>query len=170
MTHETTIENSSALSSRNEEVKAELKAIETRKAGLNPSTLLNVAKNPKSCLHKYFCWDDTEAARRYREQQAYELIRTVKTTITLHDKKEVTIRAFFPVKQIEKDGTIDYRKRGNYMSTESMMNDGTAFEQVLARAKAELAAFSAKYRSLSSIADFSEVFDAIAKVTRPKLN
>jgi hypothetical protein len=170
MTHETTIENSSALSSRNEEVKAELKAIETRKAGLNPSTLLAVAKNPKSCLHKYFCWDDTEAARRYREQQAYELIRTVKTTITLHDKKEVTIRAFFPVKQIEKDGTIDYRKRGSYMSIENIATDGDALAQILDRAKAELAAFSAKYRSLSSIADFSEVFDAIAKVTRPKLN
>jgi hypothetical protein len=170
MTTGTLIENSEALSSRNEEIKAELKAIEARRAGLNPSTLLKVASNPKSCLHKYFCWDDTEAALRYREQQAYELIRTVKATITTHDAKKITIRAFFPVKPVEKDGTIDYRKRGNYMSIESVMNDESALDQVLARAKSELAAFSTKYHSLARLSDFAEVFDAISKVVKPRLN
>jgi hypothetical protein len=164
------MENIEELSSRNEEVKAELKAIEARRAGLNPSTVLKVARNPKSCLHKYFCWDDTEAARRYREQQAYELIRTVKATITTHDARKITIRAFFPVKPVEADGTIDYRKRGNYMSIENIANDEDALQQVLARAKSELAAFTAKYRSLASISDFAEVFDAISKLVQPRLN
>jgi hypothetical protein len=41
---------------------------------------------------------------------------------------------------------------------------------VLARAKSELAAFTAKYRSLASISDFAEVFDAISKLVRPRLN
>jgi hypothetical protein len=164
------IENKTTLISRNDEVKAELKAIEARRSGLTPTTLLHVAKNPKSCLHKYFCWDDTEAARRYREQQAYDLIRTVKTTITLHDKKELTIRAFFPVKQVEKDGTIDYSKRGSYMSIEDIALDEDKIEQVLSRAKSELAAFSAKYQSLASVAGFADVFDAISKVVRSKLN
>ena len=170
MKPETQIENSNTLSSRNDEVRAELKAIEARKAGLNPSTVLNVAKNPKSCLHRYFCWDDTEAARRYREQQAYELIRTIKTTITTHDNREVTVRAFFPVKQVEADGTIDHSKRGNYISTEQIVTNEEAMRQIIDRAKSEMIAFSTKYRSLASLAEFSEVFDAISRAVKPALN
>jgi hypothetical protein len=166
----TLIDNSTALSSRNEEVRKELTAIANRKSGLNPTTVLNVAKNPRSCLHKYFCWDDTEAARRFREQQAYELIRSVKVTIETPDKKEVTVRAFFPVKAVGADGTIDYRSRGNYLPTSEITADEEAVRQVMARAKSERMAFTVKYQALSAVMDFQEVFDAIRKTLTPRLN
>jgi hypothetical protein len=157
------------LPAKNEEVRRELEAIASRRAGLNPVTVLKVASNPKSCLHRYFCWDDTEAARRFREQQAYELIRTVKVQVITHSNQPVTVRAFFPVKAVAEDGTIDYGKRGNYLPVSDIMNDEEAARQVIARAKSELAAFTQKYRGLASLLDFSEVFRAIDRVVTPRV-
>jgi hypothetical protein len=146
---------------KNEELRRELTAISNRRGGLNPSTLLAVAKNPKSVLHCYFTWDDTEAARRWREAQAYDLIRRVKVTVTTTENRPLTIRAFFPVKQIEKDGTIDAGKRGNYMPVTMIANDHAALQQVIDAAIAELRAFQSKYDSLKSAGIFAEVFGAI---------
>jgi hypothetical protein len=158
------IENTTGVETRNEEIRKELETIASRKAGLNPSTLLAVAKNPKSTLYQYFTWDDTEAARKYREFQAYELIRRVKVTIETHDSKEITIRAFWPVKQVEKDGTIDYGKRGNYLRIDDAFDDKEALKQIMENAKGELDSFSTKYSQLENILGFSEVFSAIKKI------
>ena len=158
------IENTTGVETRNEELRKELKVIASRKAGLNPATLLSVAKNPRSTLHQYFTWDDTEAARKYREFQAYALIRRVKVTIETHDNKEITIRAFWPVKQVEKDGTIDYGKRGNYHRIDNAYDDKEALKQIMENAKGELESFSKKYSQLENILGFSEVFTAIKKI------
>jgi hypothetical protein len=146
---------------RNDEIRNELTAIASRKGGLTPKTLLTVAQNPKSQLHQYFTWDDTEAARKFREFQAYELIRRVKVTIETPDAKEITVRAFWPVKQIERDGTINAGRPGSYLPlAEAMQNEG-ALAQIIAAAKSELRAFSVKYRQLNRVAELSGVFEAI---------
>jgi len=161
----TIIENSSGIETRNDEIRKELEAIAARKCGLNPTTLLSVAKNPKSCLHNLFTWDDTEAARKYREMQAYEVIRRVKVTIMTNEDRQVTVRAFWPVKQVEKDGTIDASKRGNYMPIADVMDEEEALRQTIQNAKGELAAFSTKYSVLSTLADMAGLFSEIRKVT-----
>jgi hypothetical protein len=61
-------------------VKEELKKLE-QKGKLSPLDVIDAAKNPKSPLHQYFEWDDTEAARKYRIEQARELIRTIKIEV-----------------------------------------------------------------------------------------
>jgi hypothetical protein len=159
---QTIIENERGLETRNDELRKSLTAIAVRPSGLTPTTLLNVAKNPKSELHKYFCWDDTEAARKYREMQAYELIRRVKVVIETEDKKPITVRAFFPVKQIENDGTIDYSKRGKYFPVSSLSDDG--IRQTIENAKSDLRAFEIKYSNLSCVLGFDDLFRAISKI------
>ena len=150
--------------SRNDEIRKELTVIAVDRRGLTPVTVLEVAKNPKSILHNYFCWDDTEAARKYREFQAYELIRSVKITIETGDAKEITVRAFWPVKQVERDGTIDYKKRGSYLPLADAMKDKGALAQIIAAAKSELRAFSVKYQQLERVMEMSTVFSAIRGV------
>jgi hypothetical protein len=147
--------------SRNDEIRKELTVIAASNGGLTPKTLLAVAQSPKSQLHQYFTWDDTEAARKFREFQAYELIRRVKVTIETPDAKEITVRAFWPVKQIERDGTINAGRPGSYLPlAEAMQNEG-ALAQIIAAAKSELRAFSVKYRQLNRVAELSGVFEAI---------
>ena len=146
---------------RNDEIRNELTAIASRKGGLTPKTLLAVAQNPESQLHQYFTWDDTVAARKFREFQAYELIRRVKVRIETPDSKEITVRAFWPVKQVERDGTINAGRPGSYLPlAEAMQNEG-ALAQIIAAAKSELRAFSVKYRQLNRVAELSGVFEAI---------
>jgi hypothetical protein len=158
------IETPNAIETRNDEIKKELEIIAARKAGLNPATILAVAKNPNSSLYRYFTWDDTEAARRFREMQAYELIRRVKVTVETNDGKSLTVRAFFPVKQIEADGTIDHTKRGNYFPVTTLGQINDAIRQTIEHAKSDLKAFQTKYTALSELLEFEEVFTVIKRV------
>jgi hypothetical protein len=149
---------------RNDEIRKELSAIAAGKAGLTPQTLLAAAKSPRSSLHKYFTWDDSEAARKWREAQAYELIRRVRVTIETPDHKQITVRAFWPVKHVEEDGTINMGHRGSYLPIADVANDAGAMEQILAVAKSELRAFRTKYSQLEKIAGMTDLFEAIDEV------
>ena len=165
----TLIEKSTDIESRNDELRKTLEAIANRRAGLNPTTLLEEAKNPRSTLHEYFTWDNTEAARRWREAQAYELIRRVRVTIESGDQRPVTVRAFYPIKQVENDGTIDSSKRGNFMFITQIMTDEEAKRQVIDAAKSELRAFTVKYSKLAGIFEFQSLFEEIQKLDRAAL-
>lgn len=48
---------------------------------LTRSSVLEDARDPKSPLHKFFTWDDSEAAEAHRLNQAGSLIRRVKVRI-----------------------------------------------------------------------------------------
>ena len=53
-----------------------LKEIAKRDGGLlRPQAVVDAARPEDSPLHGAFCWDDTEAARLYRLDQAQRLIR-----------------------------------------------------------------------------------------------
>lgn len=149
---------------RNDEIRKELSAIATSRRGLTPKTLLEVAKDPRSTLHCYFEWDDSEAAQKYREYQAYELIRRVKVKIETSDHKTITVRAFWPVRQVEQDGTVNLNRPGVYLPLADALQSEQAIEQILEAAKSELRAFSVKYRQLSEVAEMTEVFEAIEEV------
>ena len=59
-----------------------LKQIANRNGGLlRPQAVVDAARDEESPLHGAFCWDDTEAANRYRLIQAQELIRSFKITV-----------------------------------------------------------------------------------------
>ncbi len=59
-----------------------LKEIARRNGGLlQPQAVVDAARRESSPLHGAFCWDDTEAARRYRLIQAQSLIRSFRVEI-----------------------------------------------------------------------------------------
>lgn len=61
-------------------VRAALAALETD-GRLVPEAVVEAAASPTSPLHRYFTWDDTEAAHEYRKQQARKLIRVVRVVV-----------------------------------------------------------------------------------------
>jgi hypothetical protein len=149
---------------RNDEIRKELTAIASRKGGLTPQSVLSAAKNPRSTLHNYFTWDDTEAARKWREAQAYDLIRRVKVTIETPENKQIIVRAFWPVKQVDHDGTVNMGHRGSYLPIDDVAKDDDAMAQILAVAKSELRAFRTKYSQLERIAEMADLFDVIKDI------
>jgi EAL domain-containing protein (putative c-di-GMP-specific phosphodiesterase class I) len=59
-----------------------LKQIAARDGGLlRPAAVVEAARDEDSPLHDAFCWDDTEAAKRYRILQAQKLIRSFRVVV-----------------------------------------------------------------------------------------
>lgn len=59
----------------------EFKKIEDIYGTLTPDSIVNFASNPQSVLHSLFEWDDTEAAKMYRLQQARTIINNIQVVV-----------------------------------------------------------------------------------------
>jgi hypothetical protein len=63
-------------------VRERLERIRRREKGiLTPDAVVNDARDTSSPLHGYFTWDDTEAAKQFRLDQARTLIRNIKVEV-----------------------------------------------------------------------------------------
>ena len=72
------------------------------KENLTPESVVGVAKNKKSVLHKYFEWDNDEAAEKWRLQQARNIVNHIIEIVVIRGKEEET-KAFFAVVTQEKE-------------------------------------------------------------------
>ena len=61
---------------------------------LNPHHVVDRARSPNSALHRYFEWDDGQAAEAYRLQQARQVIRAVVQYIPRQDGGAVKTRVY----------------------------------------------------------------------------
>ncbi len=128
----------------------ELRQIETRHHGLlRAEDVVAFARNPRTRLHRCFCWDDTEAARLYRLEQARAVIRVHVAVFPQSDKR---VRAWVSL-------LPDRLKRGGgYRSMASVLSDAARRKQMLADALAELSVLQAKYAGLTELAGvFTEI-------------
>ena len=100
-----------------------LKAIAKRDGGLlRPQAVVDAARPEDSPLHGAFCWDDTEAARLYRLDQAQRLIRSFKIEIE-SDGESIDVPAFINV-SIDRTGAKDenpYRLTADVVKSEDLL-------------------------------------------------
>lgn len=145
-----------------EDIVKALREIEIKFGTLNPATVVECAKDSNSILHKYFTWDDTEAARKYREQEArYLLSATV-----------------YIVKRKPSEFDVNYRSiihTGNeYKSTLTVITDPALRKIYVNEAKAELLNFKKKYAALQALIKYVdqmlEVLDEIEEEETEKVN
>lgn len=121
-----------------------------KQAPLTAIAVVADAKKKSSPLHDLFCWDDTEAARLYREDQARFLIRSViRVTVRGDEYADLQTRAFVNVT------VADERQ---YVSIATAMNNPDLRNQLLENALRDLAYFERKYKELSEL---TEVFAVI---------
>jgi hypothetical protein len=131
---------------------AELERLRTLRNGrLTPGDVLDAAKAKSSPLHKAFEWDDSEAAQKYRLEQASYLIRSIEIVVVAAKGKpqSTNVRAFVNVRR-------DHDR--SYTSIGHAMSDTDLREQIVAQAWKELQDWRARYEKLS---EFSKVFEAI---------
>lgn len=131
----------------------ELDAIAVRNGGvLRPEDVVSFAADPGTHLHRRFQWDDSEAARLYRLEQARGVIRAHVTMVRSGDD-EVPVRAW--VALTPDRGVDSYRRTSDVLAAEDWRR------QMLADAKSELVAFKRKYTLLRELAAVFAAIDGL---------
>ena len=121
-------------------VVAELRSLYERDGHLTAEQVLAAAADESSPLHSQFVWDDTEAARRYRLEQAGALIRRCKVTIVGSDEQTHRVRAYVHLPAEEGPG--------RYMPTGEALADPATRNVVIQQAARDVAALRRKYKAL----------------------
>lgn len=130
--------------------------VEKKYGELTSVNVLESARPEKSPIHSLFEWNDTQAAEKYRLEQASKLIVNLSVEVQTEDKKPLICRAFVNVSE---------KKNGSFINIESAFKSEETKDIVLKRALQELQAFEQKYKNLELFADlFSEIESLVEKV------
>jgi len=141
-----------------EAVAGELDRIKQRNDGVvEPETVVAEAADPESPLHAGFVWDDTEAARLHRLQQARSLIRSV---IIIHNNQ--------PPRNVYVHVRKSEETRGGYFPASVVVQTPSLYDRAVDELRGKLAGAS---RSLKELMDLAESANrpkrqAVAKVNR----
>lgn len=121
-------------------------------------SVLTLATPKNSPIHRFFTWDDTEAARKYRLIQAQKLIQCVVVEIEDRDVRKYTSPVVITV-----GNDAPFRA---YCEIEKARETPKIWSQVLHRAMEDAAAYRRRYLNLKEL---SLIHEAIEK-TNKKIN
>jgi len=139
-------------------IEKELGRVKRRSGGmLTAEAIVEYAKDKSTALHSQFDWDDTEAARKWRLEQAARIIR-LQVTVIGQDQKPV--RAFVSL-------TTDRRTGIGYREIHDVLKDPDLAAQMLEDALEDLNATRRKYGTLKQLAGVWTAVDAAATL-KPK--
>ena len=114
---------------------------------VEPSEIVNKARNENTELHKCFEWNNDIAAEKYRIQQARNILCNLVFEHKDEPTKQEPIRLMY--KTTENEG---------YKSINLIMQKPDEYKALLNRAYSELQAFKNKYKMLKEL---KEIFDLI---------
>ena len=114
---------------------------------VEPSEIVEKAKNENTELHKCFEWRDNVAAEKYRLHQARLLIGNLVFQVADEPTNQEPIRLMYKTKENE-----------GYKSINLIMEKPDEYKALLNRAYSELQAFKNKYKMLKEL---KEIFDLI---------
>ncbi len=119
---------------------------------LRTEDVVEYARNPETELHRHFTWDDTEAARNWRLQEARTVIQV---NVLMSESTQKTVRAFV---SLVPDRTIP---GGGYRRIEHVMADPVRRQQLLKQALREAQAWRERYTALQELAPIFEAMDEV---------
>lgn len=118
-------------------------ALEQSASGLSPRTLLDANRETSAPLHDEFEWNDSEAAERFRLNQAATIIRNIVIVRTEQaDKPAPSVRAFVNVR--------DEAQR-SYVGIVHAMSDEAMRESLMKSAIRDMDSFKNKYQDLQEL-------------------
>lgn len=121
-----------------------LRGLISSDGALTVDSVLEDAAAPESPLHRLFVWDDTEAAEKYRQLQARQLISRVKVkVITADDAEPVSVRAF--VSRLDIGAAGEALPAGSYVPVETISGATDAEASVLLSIKRDIRKLRRKY-------------------------
>lgn len=141
----------------NEQARDELENLRLESGGyLIPQDIVERARSENSALHKYFEWDDSEAAEAYRLHQARSVIRAVVQYIPRSNGDAVRVRAYVSLPS-------DRVKNNGYRSVAEVMTDEESFIEASRDLTREIARLREKYSAWRRL---QPALDALDKVMR----
>jgi len=128
---------------------------------ISPEKVVDAARPKTSPLHDYFIWDDGEAARQYRLEQARRLIRVVVDVIELPDKSQREVRVFV---SLPSDRNAD----GGYRVMAQVLESEDKKKEMLEDALRELIRLRDKYDMLKELSSVFKAIDKLPLIKRMK--
>lgn len=127
---------------------------------LTPQSVLKEASAKKHPLHSYFEWNDTKAAKKWRIEQARQLIKCVHVVTTDSDNKKIEVRAFVNIKRDKNNDLTNnpfINNNSYYVSIKDAMSDDVLRQYTVDIALAELQKWMNKYKTIKELSDFFEL-------------
>lgn len=116
----------------------------------SPEQIVEAAKNKKSELHKCFTWDDTVAAKKWREHQARMLVAQLVIRTETKDHEPVAVRIISSTSV-----------KNEYKPVVKLIEVEQDYADLLARAISELKAFQRKYKTVKELREIFEAIDEL---------
>lgn len=118
------------------------------------------ARDESTELHSMFEWDDAIAGEKWRGEQARKILHNLKVTFVKSEEDDLPpVLTMKPVRMFYGNPSGG----SGFVSTVKIMSDKTMYEQLLARAKAELQSFKNKYNILKELKPVFEMIDKISQ-------
>ena len=131
---------------------------------VSPAGVVEKAKNTRNPLHRFFDWNDGDAAEKYRLWQARNLINHITIEIRYdHTKKEQ--KAFFSV-----NSTPDETKLNRtYITVERVLSEPQLRKQVLKRAFNEVEYWKSRYTQYNELEKIFKAIRETKKIIKRKI-
>lgn len=117
-----------------------LQSIYDQHGELTPKLVVDEARDETHPLHTRFEWDDAVAGEKWRQEQAHELIRTVKIAYAAPDGQQRDVRAFHAMRKAN---------GFTYEPVEKVAADEMSTAILLREAEREWRALHRKYQDLA---------------------
>jgi len=132
-----------------------LHAIKQRTGELTPTVIVEAAMSEKSPLHRYFDWDDSTAASKWRLQQARFLVCSV-VTVSVDGEETTPVRSFVSVDN-------------NYESLQVVMSDDGMRSQAIIDVQSAIKSLRDKLKSFEEFADVLAALEQVSTVAKKHL-
>jgi hypothetical protein len=142
----------------------ELEKLNQRHGGLTAEVVVGEASRTRSKLHRFFEWDDDEAAEQWRLHQARVLIKSVRVVLDPDDDEGPReIAAFIHVRRDVDNDEDDDEEEAVYLTSVEVMSDAKLRRQVLKRALRELESWQRRYNEYE---EFAAIFSELDRVRK----
>lgn len=146
-----------------------LRAIYAQHGAIRPDLVVEAARDVDSVLHDELEWDDTEAGKQYRDQQARHLLRSAVVVYRRPDRTLTQpVRAFVKLVPSADDPALDDVSDDAvqphvYLPIRRVMDEPDLRARQKRQAFRELANWRQRYRD---IAEFAAIFDEIDRLAQ----
>ena len=137
----------------NEAAIGELEELRAASAGfLKPEDVVERARSPNSALHRYFEWDNNDAAEAFRLQQARQVVRAVVRYLPAANRQPLAVRAYLSLPSDRAAG------RG-YAATVDILDDDARLAEAMRQLERDVLALEKRYGA------FAQLRPALAAMT-----
>ena len=133
---------------------------------ITPHQVVDTARRPASPLHRFFEWQDSVAAEKFRLSQARHVVNHLTIEVKMPSGQVKPLKAFYSqmVEREDDDGEIVAERK--YLSITLVQREPVSANNAITQAKSELLAWKVRWQDYSDY--FGPVIDAIQTIRRKR--